>query len=223
MRQELKEEAEAQAILDIQSGFYDQQAVIDRITDMFYDEEDFDETWLKQTVSAHFLRHETESVNWPKPTDFNRLAHVFDLLIHQKIVCLHNAGYTRQDAIADCLDTIEQLREMGVTVSSYAYYHAQDVERAIGSGDLYIGFGSTIDDDAAAVAVGRKVSEALHQNQFETAWDGTPDTRILIKNMVWHKLYDGFEWSPERVIQMLAPEKKSKGLGWWKWIRGLVD
>lgn len=214
MRQELKEEAESQAMLDIRSGFYDQETIFDRIADMFYDEEDFDETWLKLCISEQFLRHETESADWPKPTAFNRLTHVFDLLIHQKIVCLHNAGYTRQDAVADCTDTIERLEKMGVTVSSYAYYHSQDIERVIDSGDLYIGFGSTIDDDSAAVVVGRKVEDALRQNQFETAWDGTADTRILIKNMVWQKLYDNLDWGPERVVQMLAPEKKSKG---WKW------
>jgi len=221
MRQELKEEAETQAILDIRSGFYDQEAIFDRITEMFYDEEDFDETWLQQTIAEQFLRHETESASWPKPSDFNRLAHVFDLLIRQKIVCLHNAGYTIQDAVSECTDTIEQLGDAGVTASSYAYYHAQDVERVIDSGDLYIGFGSTINDDAAVV--GRKVAEVLRQNQFETEWDGTAGTRILVKNMVWHKLYDGTGWGAGRVIQMLTPEQKSKGLGLWKWIRGLVD
>ena len=110
----------------------------------------------------------------------------------------------------------------GVTVSSYAYYHSQDVERAIDSGDLFIGFGSTIDDAAAAVAVGQKVVEALRQNQFETEWDETADTRILIKNMVWHKLYDGINRGPESVIQILASEQKSKGPGWLNWLRDLV-
>ena len=64
---------------------------------------------------------------------------------------------------------------------SFAYYHAQDAERAFnekGHGDtlvgsMYVGFGPE-------VSVGVEIVNALEAAGFVTEWDKTLDTRIRV-------------------------------------------
>lgn len=219
MQQEIKDEALEQIILDIQFGFENEEVIVEGILDMFYNEQGFDQDWLKQTVQEKYREHLQLSTNWTKPTDFDRLAASFDELIKQKIVCLHKAGYTKQDAIGDCEEAIEQLKEHGVEAIGYCYYHAQDLARAVHpeSKNLLLGFDSANEDDTGALVVGQKIVEVLSKNGLEIIWSGSIEQRIEIINLNWQKVPDNEDWSIERVKQLLVKPDNQKKPFWKFW------
>lgn len=219
MTQDIKDEASEQLELDIQFGFENKDELFENIREMFYDEDDFDEDWLRQTIAEKYNQHQKDSLTWTRPNDFDRLAKTFDQLIQQKIVCLHNAGYTKQDGEGDCRETIERLNELGIKAIGFCYYHSQDLARAIDKDtrNLYVGFDSATQDDNEAVQVANKIVSALKENGFEVSWAGTVDQRIEIKNINWQKVPDNENWGAERVINILHKPNTEKKPFWKFW------
>ena len=219
MTQDIKDEALEQLELDIKSGFENEEELFDSIQDMFYDEENFDEDWLRQTIAEKYQQHQQDSLTWKHPNDFDRLAQTFDQLIKEKIVCLHNAGYTKQDGEDDCMETIEKLNQHGIKAIGFCYYHSQDLARAVDKDirNLYLGFDSASQNDNEALQVATKIVSALKENGFEVSWTGTVDQRIEIKNLHWQKVPDNESWGSERVMNILTKEHKDKKPFWKFW------
>lgn len=206
MTQDLKDEALEQIELDVKFGFENEQQIFEGLEDMFYEEDDIDEEWLKQTIHQQYNQHQKEALQWAKPTGFDKLAKAFDQLIAQKIVCLHNAGYTKQDGAGDCMETIERLEELGVKANGFCYYHSQDLARAIdpNTRNLYLGFDSVTQNDDEALQVAQMIIAAVTENGLQVNWPGTVTQRLEIVNIDWKKIPDDEEWGAERVIQLMA-------------------
>lgn len=219
MTQEAKNEALEQIELDIKVGFENEQQIFDGLEDMFYDEDDIDDVWLRQTIHQKYKQHQKEALQWAKSTGFDKLAKAFDQLIAQKIVCLHNAGYTKQDGQGDCMETIEKLDELGVKAIGFCYYHSQDLARAVDPfiRNLYLGFDSATQNDDEALHVARMIVSTLEENGFQVSWPETVEQRIEIKNIDWKKIPDDEEWGAERVIQMLAKPGSNQKPFWKLW------
>nr|WP_288837660.1 hypothetical protein [uncultured Flavobacterium sp.] len=219
MTQGLKNEAFEQLLLDIEFGFENEEEIFDSIKEMFHDEEEFDENWLRQNVAQEYERHQRQSLSWIRPNDFDRLAKAFDQLINEKIVSLHKAGFTRQDGEGDCAETIERLNELGIKAIGFCYYHSQDLARAVDKSiqNLYLGFGSSTNDDNKAVQIGEKIVSVLKENTFEVSWKGSVDQRIEIKNIIWQKVPDHEDWGADRVIKILSNPKVDKKPFWKFW------
>lgn len=185
MTQEIKNEALEQVELDIKFGFENEEELFESIREMFYDEKDFDEDWLREIIAEKYQQHQQNSLTWTRPNDFTRLAKTFDQLIREKIVCLHKAGYTKQDSEGDCRETIERLNALGIKTIGFCYYHAQDLARTVDKDirSLYLGFDSATQDDKDALQVASRIVSALRENHFDVSWTGTVDQRIEIKNI----------------------------------------
>jgi len=219
MTQDLKDEALEQIELDVKFGFENEQQIFEGLEDMFYEEDDIDEEWLKQTIHQQYNQHQKEALQWAKPTGFDKLAKAFDQLIAQKIVCLHNAGYTKQDGAGDCMETIERLEELGVKANGFCYYHSQDLARAIdpNTRNLYLGFDSVTQNDDEALQVAQMIIAAVTENGLQVNWPGTVTQRLEIVNIDWKKIPDDEEWGAERVIQMLTKPRSDQKPFWKLW------
>lgn len=219
MTKDIKSQALEQLVLDVKFGFDSEEEIFDGIRDMFYDEDDFDEDWLRKKISEEYNQHQKDSVTWIRPNDFDRLAKTFDQLIKEKIVCLHKAGYTKQDGEGDCMETIEKLNEIGFKAIGFCYYHSQDLARAVDKDirNLYLGFDSPLQDDTPALHVANKIVAALKENNFDVSWAGTIDQRIEIKNINWQKIPDNESWGAERVITILTKANSAKKPFWKFW------
>ncbi|BAO74453.1 hypothetical protein WPG_0223 [Winogradskyella sp. PG-2] len=132
MNEDIKNEAIEQLEKDIHFGFYNSIDLLETISDMFYDVEDFDKVWFQNEIDTRLEQHEAESQHWEQLTDFQKLVNAFDDLNKKGVVSLHKAGYTRQDGEGDCMEVIEELESLGIKTKGYCYYHSQDLERAIG-------------------------------------------------------------------------------------------
>jgi hypothetical protein len=219
MTQDIKNEALEQLELDIKFGFYNEEEIFDGIRDMFYNEDDFDEDWLRQNISEKYNQYQKDSLTWTKPNDFDRLAKTFDQLIKEKIVCLHKAGYTKQDGEGDCMEVIEKLNTLGIKAIGFCYYHSQDLARTVDKDirNLYLGFDSLSQNDNEALQVANKIVSTLKENGFEVSWTGTIDQRIEIKNINWQKIPDNENWGSERVITILTKSNNDKKPFWKFW------
>jgi hypothetical protein len=209
MSQEIKDEVLEQIEKDVLMGFESAEDMTDSIAEMFEEEEDFDEDWLAETIEARCNEHRDNSFNWSKPTDFDRLDAAFTELIKQKIVCLHNAGYTKQDAIGDCEEAINELDDMGIEALGYCYYHTQDLERAIDptSRTLLLGYDSFIDDTKETLMIANTIVATLKAHHFAITWNGSIQQRIQIDNINWQKVPDDEDWSMGRVIDILTNDE----------------
>ncbi len=209
MRQEIKDEAIEQLEKDILFGFENADDLLESISEMFYDEDDFDEEWLKQEIDSRLKKHKADSLKWEKPTDFDRLVKAFDELNKNKIVSLHRAGYTKSDGESDCSEIIDELKELGINAKGYCYYHTQDLERAIGEEKmLFIGFDSYNRNDELAKEVAEKIISVLTDNGFSTKWNGSIDTRIEILNINWKKTVDNIDYNYGRVFEIIEKHHK---------------
>lgn len=211
MNQEIKNEALEQLNKEILYGFFDKDELFENIQDMFYDEDDLDESWLKTEIEKTFKQHQDNSKAWTHPTDFEKLVRVFDELNKESIVGLHNAGYTRQDAEGDCMDIIDELKAIGINAKGYCYYHSQDLERAIGAnGMLFIGYDSADQDNEVAEEVANRIVDLLKANGFNVKWNGSLDTRIEIISIDWKKTPDNIDYNYGRVFEIMEKYNKPK-------------
>ena len=209
MSQEIKDEALEQIEKDVQFGFEKEEILFESILDMFYNVDNFDKEWLKKIINEKFNQHIAESISWKKPTDFDRLAHSFDDLIRQKIVCIHKAGYTKQDGIDDCDEATNELEKRGVKPIGFCYYHTQDLQRAIDPKEknLLLGFGFLERDDEKALNIGKMIVETLKKNNFEVKWSQNINERIEIVNINWKKMPDDNDWGIIRNIENMTSNK----------------
>ncbi|MDR2955829.1 MAG: hypothetical protein LBV43_12180 [Prevotella sp.] len=200
-------------LVSIKSGFESLEDIIDDILEMVEDEgweNEITEDWIRNTISSEYEKHNKESKNWQHPTDTERLHTVFDKLCKQKIVALHNAGYTQSDAIYDAQDVWQDLEDEGVKPIGYCYYHGQDLERVIETGTLCLGFyGEKEKNDKEAIIIGNKVVSELRDAGFEIEWNGTASKRIEIKGFRWQNVFVSDEetdekWGYDRISMIMS-------------------
>ncbi|MCD7932032.1 MAG: hypothetical protein LUE98_16310 [Tannerellaceae bacterium] len=198
MNEDLKEEVIEEIRQEVTFGFNEEEDIVVAIEEMFYEEE-IDTDWLEQEVSKIYNQRKEEAKQWKRPTDFDRLVAAFDQLNKEKIVSLHRAGYTQSDGIDDAREVASEVRKKGIAPFGYCFYHTQDLMRAVETNNLYLSFGGRDD-----VGIGKDIVSILKQHGFETEWNGTKDTRILIKNIVWQKFPDGEDYGMNRSMGLLV-------------------
>ena len=199
-------------LISIKSGFESLEDIISNALEMVEDEgweKEISEEWIKNTLTSAYEKHEQKSKAWKRPTDTDKLHAAFDHLCRNKIVALHNAGYTQSDAIFDGQDVWLDLEDEGVKPIGYCYYHGQDLERVIETGELNIGFhGEKEKNDKEAILIGHQVVEALKNQGFSVSWDESAKKRILIEDFNWQNIFTTDEdvddkWGYDRVFRLM--------------------
>ncbi|WP_017665484.1 DUF6891 domain-containing protein [Porphyrobacter sp. AAP82] len=173
----------------IAGGFFNEDDLETSLADMAFDPAGAPHV---QAVRAHaraaMEAKRAAEAQWPAVTDWDRLAAAFDALIAEGILALHNAGVTTSDAHSDAWDLIG--RDPPGTWRGFAFYHAQDVERAVAGDALLIGFDAVDEGAEAKRAIGAAIVAALKAKGFAPNWNGDPETRLDVPGIVWHKRTD---------------------------------
>jgi hypothetical protein len=79
----------------------------------------------------------------------------------------------------------------------FCFFHLQDMERAMRTDvGLFLAFGSCSDDDEDGLEVGRIIREECAGAGFEVDWDGTIESRLLLKGFRWQRRSPGAEREP---------------------------
>ena len=203
---ELKNEVLEFIKQEVKFGFDNEEDILEAVWAAGFENEDqLNEEWLKQVISEHYNVYRSESKKWTKPTDFDKLAKVFDELNQEKVIALHKAGYTKQDGYSDVGEVINLLKAKNIVPLGYCFYHTQDLERAIESTskNLFLAFDDINQNTEKAILLGQKIATKLRNNGFTVEWNETIEQRIEIKNILWQKIPDGQPWGITRTIEYL--------------------
>jgi hypothetical protein len=167
------------------SGFYSPDEVDRMIDDIL--EADADEEMVRGAVAPEFAKKARAEQGWPAVTDCDRLDTAFTASDSRGVLCLHNAGYTMSDGHAEAGELLSQRRER--PYFGYAFYHGQDVERALDGGGLMLAFDHVDGDVPDKAKVGAVLKEELERAGFVLEWDGTSEQRINIPKFDWKRRY----------------------------------
>jgi len=199
----------------IKSGFSSLDDIIDETLEIIEDEgweTEIPGEWVKENITREYNKHTIASNSWQQPTDPDRLVEVFDKLSRQKIVALHNAGYTQQDALFEVKEVWEDLEDEGIHPVGYCYYHGQDIERALEDNILCLGFyGKKEKNDKEAILIGNIITNTLKEAGFTVNWNNTASKRIEIQGFNWNNAFTSYDdvedkWGYDRVIKIMNQE-----------------
>lgn len=173
----------------IAGGFFNEDDLETYIADMAFDPNGAPHA---NAVRDHALSvmdaKRAAEASWPAETDWDRLARAFDALEAGGILALHNAGMTSSDAHGDAWDLIA--RDPKGAWRGFAFYHGQDVERALAGYALTIGFDAVAEGVDAKRAIGAAIVAALTAEGFAPIWNRDPETRIDVPEIKWQKRTD---------------------------------
>ncbi|PUA37838.1 hypothetical protein C8Z91_17870 [Paenibacillus elgii] len=187
----------------VKTGFHSREEIFKISTEEYGIS--IDEEQLQTEINSLFNRHTEASKQWPRPTHFENLATVFDMLCDGGIIALHNAGITISDGIDDANECYEELIKRGKLPAGYCFYHEQDIERAIGSNVLPIAFGTFRENTEHAVKVANVIVSFLESFGFNVHWDGDINSRIELRNFEWRKTYSEHDsYGLERAVEIIA-------------------
>lgn len=180
-------DTESRIRLLVWSGFYTPEDVFEVISEEYLDPYSLsadDRAWIEETVEKQADEKRQAEASWSEETDWDRLDAVFEGLDEGQILALHNTGTTQSDGMSDVGDILKQLAAEGYAYRGWAFYHEQDVHRAMTDGVLWLAFGSQ-EGDSKPVA--DAIVAALGEAGFTATWAGTTDQRIEISGFDWKK------------------------------------
>lgn len=173
----------------IAGGFFNEDDLETYIADMAFDPDGAQHAIAVRDHAVNVMKAKRAAeAGWPSVTDWDRLARSFDALEASGILALHNAGMTTSDAHGDAWDLIA--RDPPGRWHGFAYYHGQDLERAVAGHSLFIGFDAVADGAEAKRGVGEAIVAALKAEGFAPNWNGDPETRLDVPRIVWQKRTD---------------------------------
>ena len=173
------------------AGFYSDDEILENaleFIDDFYRGIKVTPEWILEKIHSIDLKIEknTEQIN------FKRLDKAFQNLNEQKIVTLHNSGYTISDGFEDTNEIAQYLLQKGITPIGCCFYIEQDLQHLL-DGDtnkLLLSFGNYA-EEISAIEIGEKIVSALEKEGFQIQWNHSEDRKIAILNMTWDKIYMG--------------------------------
>lgn len=165
------------------SGFYSLSDVLIMIKDC--DESDVDQETLEEFARSEFQAKREAEATWPPVTDCERLDEVFDSLNSAYIIALQNAGYTMSDGHEDVNEALVNHHQE--KVKGYCFYHEQDLARAVDGFGLCVAFGDIAGTHSGKREIGQLVKAELERHGFVVKWDGNPDIKIDIPQIVWQR------------------------------------
>lgn len=199
-------------LISIKSGFESLEDIIEGALEAVEEEgwqREVSEEWVTETLTREYEKNLSDSKTWSKETDTEKLRLVFDKLRKNKIVTAHSIGYDTSEAIYDIQEIWQELEDHDIHPIGYCYYHGQDLERVIETGDLCIGFSGVKEkNEKEAIGIGNKVVDALKEAGFTVEWNNSASERIIVTNFNWQNVFISEEdvdkkWSPDLNYELM--------------------
>jgi uncharacterized protein DUF6891 len=173
------------------SGLYDPEAVAIILAESWCEPGQFKSTVdrIRPEVEKEVARKRVEEATWPATTDCDRLDRVFETLETQGILVEQDAGWTKSDGLEIVTEAYEDAEAVGegAGIVGYCFYHGQDLDRVMESGDLWLAFGDFHGDAERSVEIGRRIQRALQDAGFTVEWSGSVWERILVRGIRWQR------------------------------------
>lgn len=180
----------------IDSGFFDKDEILDIIEEQFIFENISLEK-IANIISKKYDEKIDDEKNWSSLTDFDRLVNCFDELNKNDIIAIHNAGNTITDGIEDSFEVFHHLKSQKINAKWFCFYNLQDIEIAIKSNSLNLGFGDFENNTLKSLEIGKTITKILKNNGFSIEWNEDINQRIKIQPFYWKKRFDNKEYEME--------------------------
>ena len=72
-------------------------------------------------------------------------------------------------------------------IEGYCFYHGQDLEYVMKTGELWLAFGHISGEDEPGVDIGWRTKQAFEAAGFAVEWDGSIGRRLLVKGIRWQR------------------------------------
>jgi hypothetical protein len=188
-RQELLEELRAYIVREIRGGYARPEEIAEAAVEAVQEDEaagNHLRPHADRLVAEVLAEAREEQKSWPKVTDCDRLDQAFATLETGGIIARQNFACCQSCGHSEIWDEVKAATEGGRSVLGYTFFHQQDTEGAAEGGGLYLAYGATEHGEAAAVAVGQVIVNALSGCGLEVVWDGSFKKRIFVK-LEWRR------------------------------------
>ena len=171
------------------AGAYDAEEIATIVGEEFFPPGKADNDWLRTRIEEAFRPKRAEEATWPAVTDCDRLDRVFKGLEAQGIIVEQDAGLTKSDGLEIVTEAYEdaEAEGEGASIIGYCYYHGQDLERVMKTGDLWLAFGDFHGDNERRAEIGRRIKRALEDGGFTVTWSGSVGERLLVSGLRWQR------------------------------------
>ncbi len=171
------------------SGLYDPDEVVIILSESWAGPGTLEVPWLRKEVKNEVARKKAEEATWPATTDCDRLDRAFAAMEAAGLIVEQDAGLTKSDGLEIVTEAYEDAVEEGEAdgIVGYCYYHGQDLDWVMESGDLRLAFGDFGGDEKGSVEVGRVVQRAVEDAGFAVQWSGSTHERILVRGILWQR------------------------------------
>jgi len=140
-----------------------------------------------QQIATQVLKdHLDEQALWNAVTDCDRLDRSFAALDQVGIVCQQNFSCCGSCGSTEIWSVVNDVRNTGIDVRGYAFYHMQDTESAVDGSGVYLSYGAVEQGEASALLIGREIVAVLNQHGLKTQWDESWSTRIFVE-LIWQR------------------------------------
>ncbi len=149
------------------------------------------EAQIRISLSAEIASLKQEESNWPVLTDYDRLRVAFDKLEDQGIVARENFTCCGTCGRSEIGDETDDLKARFGKVRGYVFFHQQDTESAVAGRGLFFNYGAfDAPNEAAEVAIGQALADALQSAGLSVEWNGQLDTRVATL-LNWQRRWTG--------------------------------
>ena len=190
-------------------GFLEEDELLEEVLDTFLDE-DIDPKWIGEQVTRLYRQRQEEIDEWDpdEANDFDRLANAFDELCERKIIAIHRAGFSDEDAIEEITEAFKELSQRGIRPKGYVYYHSGHLDKVLDEDKprLDLVFGAITKAPSQVKEVGNLISETLQRYGLDIRWNGSPGDNITIVDIDWQKEPDDDDWGVDRAVSIISGE-----------------
>ena len=171
------------------SGLYDPEDVTIILAESWGLLGNSGEARLRAEVEKAFVNKRLEEATWPATTDCDRLDTVFAELESLGIIVEQDAGLTKSDGLEIVTETYEDAEADGEAagIVGYCFYHGQDLDRVMESGELLLAFGDFLGDNERSAKIGQHIQLALQNAGLVVEWDGSVSHRVLVRGIRWQR------------------------------------
>lgn len=173
----------------VRGGFEGRDDILETMTESHFDPDDLgpdDAAWIASEIDRQVAAKRADEKTWPAETDWDRLDRAFKRIEAKGVLALHCAGTTQSDSISDAGQEYHDRGGKRSGLKGYVFYHQQDVDGALETGELHIGFG-TFDENTDRTEVPALAVTELVAIGFPVEWSGDPGQRIRIEQIAWRK------------------------------------
>lgn len=167
---------------EVKSGYAPIDSIVERAMEYASVEapEDDELAYARQQLAQALRKQVAEQDAMSNSADYDRMAGALAKLEAGGVVCRENYTCCMTCGSAEIWDEINGMVESGKKVDGYAFFHQQDTESAAEGRGLYFAYGATDDADAASVAIGERLRQAMEEAGLKVEWNGSIQQRINV-------------------------------------------